>query len=62
MPKVIKIETLDGKLLSKEDIKKGMDVVITWSDGKKCVYRVKKDYNTNDDWSDILSKKIILES
>lgn len=57
----IKIEDLDGNIISKEDIKKDMEVIITWNDGKKCIYKANRDYNPNDnDWEKILGKKIIL--
>jgi hypothetical protein len=61
MINAIKIEDLDGNIISKEDIKKDMEVIITWENGRKCIYQAKKDYDPNDtDWRKILGKQIIL--
>jgi hypothetical protein len=61
MPNMTKIEDIDGNILSKKDIKKGMIIIITWDNGRKCIYEIKKDYNPNEDFHKILGKKIILK-
>ena len=61
MPNITKIEDLDGNEISKKDIKKGMDLIITWDNGSKAIYKANKDFNPNDkDWFKILGKRIIL--
>lgn len=58
----IKIETIDGDVISKKDIKKNMEVIITWDDGSQCIYKAKKDYNPIEiPWWNILGSKIILK-
>ena len=60
MLNIIKIKDIDGNILSKNNIKKDMVIIITWNNGRKCIYQTKKDYTLNDDFHKILGKKIIL--
>ena len=61
MIRIIKIEDIDGKEIKKENIKKGMIVIITKSNGIKEVRQASKDFDSSrKDWWYILRKKIIL--
>ena len=61
MIRIIKIEDIDGKEIKKENIKKGMIVIITKSNGIKEVHQASKDFDSSrKDWWYILRKKIIL--